>query len=84
MLNKAFNINSFKGLTNILVENVDYTDVLHEVSEISGLDVIGSGPIPPNPAELLGSDKMKLFIEDMTEKYDMVILDAPPYRFSNG
>ena len=78
MLNKAFNINSFKGLTNILVENVDYMDVLHEVSEISGLDVIGSGPIPPNPAELLGSDKMKLFIEDMTEKYDMVILDAPP------
>lgn len=77
-LNKAFNIWGLKGLTNILVEGEDYTDVLFEVPEINGLEVIGSGPIPPNPAELLGSNKMKFFIESMIEKYDMVILDAPP------
>lgn len=77
-LKEAFNIGSFKGLTNILVEDADYTDVLYKVSEINGLDIIGSGPIPPNPAELLGSNKMKFFIESMIEKYDMVILDSPP------
>lgn len=77
-LHRDFNIVSLKGLTNILVEDADYTDVLYEVEGIEGLDVIGSGPIPPNPAELLGSNKMKNFVEDMVEKYDMVILDAPP------
>ena len=77
-LHRAFNMSSLKGLTNILVEDAEYTDVLYGAKEVKGLDVIGSGPIPPNPAELLGSNKMKAFIESMNEKYDMVILDAPP------
>lgn len=77
-LHKDFNMASLWGLTNILVEDMDYTDVLYEAKGIKGLDVIGSGPIPPNPAELLGSNKMKNFVDDMIEKYDMVILDASP------
>lgn len=77
-LHKHFQMSSLKGLTNILVENVDYTDVLYDFENISGLNVIGSGPIPPNPAELLGSNKMENFVKDMEKEYDMVILDTPP------
>ncbi len=77
-LYKTFAVSRFNGLTNILVEDVDYTKVLYEAEEIKGLHVIGSGPIPPNPAELLGSNKMKAFIQKMKEIYDVVILDAPP------
>lgn len=77
-LHRSFNMSSLKGLTNILVENADYTDVLYKATGIEELDVVGSGPVPPNPAELIGSNKMKAFIEQMKEEYDMVILDAPP------
>ena len=77
-LHKHFQMSSLKGLTNILVENAKHTDVLYDFADIPGLKVIGSGPIPPNPAELLGSNKMKKFIKDMEKEYDMVILDTPP------
>lgn len=77
-LHKYFNMSSLKGLSNILVEDADYTNILYNTEEIEQLDIIGSGPIPPNPAELLGSKKMENFIEDMRKEYDMVILDAPP------
>lgn len=66
-LHRSFNMSSLKGLTNILVEGVEYTDVLHKVKEIDGLDIIGSGPIPPNPAELLGSNRMKAFIDSVNK-----------------
>ncbi len=66
-MHRSFNMSSLKGLTNILVEGVEYTDVLHKVKEIDGLDIIGSGPIPPNPAELLGSNRMKAFIDSVNK-----------------
>lgn len=75
---KYFNINSLKGLTNILVGNEKHTDVLYSAKRTGKFHVITSGPIPPNPAELLGSKKMKDFIKNMEKEYDMVILDAPP------
>lgn len=73
-----FRISNRRGLTNILVENVDYQDVIYSPSDIEGLDVITSGPIPPNPSELLGSKKMKNFIKKLEEEYDTVVLDTPP------
>ena len=47
-------------------------------SNIENLDYIKSGPIPPNPAELLARDEMKDLIKDLQEKYDYVIIDSPP------
>ena len=47
-------------------------------SNIENLDYIKSGPIPPNPAELIARDEMKDLIKDLQEKYDYVIIDSPP------
>ncbi|NMB27004.1 MAG: CpsD/CapB family tyrosine-protein kinase [Tissierellia bacterium] len=77
-LHRYFGIDSLRGLTNILIQNIDYNEILYEFDEIPELHIIGSGPIPPNPAELLGSNKMKNFLENMKDQYDMVILDTPP------
>lgn len=76
-IHRTFNILNAKGLTNILAENLDYSYIANEVG-IPCLDVITSGPKPPNPSELLGSSRMKSFLEQMRNKYDFVMLDTPP------
>lgn len=73
-----FKLHNGQGLTNILVEDVKCKDIVHEIDLASGLYVLTAGPIPPNPAELLGSNKMKSFVEDMKNEYDYIILDSPP------
>lgn len=73
-----FKFGNGQGLTNVLVEGVDYKEVVHKAEEVEGLSVLSAGPIPPNPAELLGSKKMKAFIGSIKEDYDIIILDAPP------
>jgi capsular exopolysaccharide synthesis family protein len=47
-------------------------------TEIENLSIMPSGPIPPNPAELLGSRKMKELISELKKAYDTVIFDSPP------
>lgn len=76
-IHKIFDLLNFSGLTTVLSENLDYKEVRMS-TEIDGLDILASGPIPPNPAELLGSLKMKDFLEKVREDYDMVLLDTPP------
>lgn len=78
VLNKVFHMDGTRGLTNILVENVGFEEVMFCHPDIEGLYVLSSGPIPPNPAELLGSNKMKSFVDNIVDKFDMVIFDSPP------
>lgn len=76
-IHRAFNIKTVKGLTSVLVADVDYDRVIkHNVFE--NLDVLPAGIRPPNPAELLGSAAMKSLIKSLEEEYDVVILDSPP------
>lgn len=65
------------GLSTYLVGKMDLQGVIKS-SDIEGLDIIPSGPIPPNPVELLGSKKMKGLMDELMEKYDHVIVDGPP------
>lgn len=65
------------GLTNVLVGRVTGREAT-QVHEDSGLHFIASGPIPPNPAELLQSHAMEEFLTKARAAYDVVILDAPP------
>lgn len=76
-VHRLFGLVNVKGLTNILVEGIEYSNITN-VTEVENLEIITSGPKPPNPAELLGSNKMKEFLDNVREGYDVVIIDAPP------
>ncbi len=65
------------GLTNYLVGGYKPSQVIQKAL-VDGLYVLCTGPLPPNPAELLGSGKMASFLETAAEKFDVVILDGPP------
>ncbi|MBR6399701.1 MAG: CpsD/CapB family tyrosine-protein kinase [Firmicutes bacterium] len=66
-----------KGLSNILVSDCSVDEALHH-TQYKNLDVLLSGSIPPNPTELLASDAMSTLIDELSEKYDYILFDAPP------
>lgn len=77
-IHEIFDIPNEEGLTNILSGERNLEDVVHSCQgELHLLNVITSGPIPPNPAELLGSNQMKVFLEDVRKQFDVVIIDTP-------
>lgn len=65
------------GTTNVLIGKVSLADALQEYGS-SGLQVLASGPIPPNPSELLQSHAMETLLTDLRGKFDVIIVDAPP------
>ena len=65
------------GLVNYLVGMCEFDDALCE-TDVDNLHMIFSGPVPPNPSELLSSWKFAQMIQDAREQYDMVIVDTPP------
>ena len=65
------------GLTNLLVGSVDVEDAVQQVGE-SGLNVIASGPAPPNPSELLQSQAMTDLVAKLRQRADIVLVDSPP------
>lgn len=78
-VHKAFGLTNLDGLTNILMGEKRLEEVVFKGGQnLESLSVVTSGPIPPNPAELLGSRRMREFLEDMRHQFDMVILDSPP------
>ena len=76
-LHNFFGFDKAYGLTNVLIGSLSLDDVI-KPTEVDKLDVITAGDIPPNPAELVASEKMRKFIEDVRARYDHVILDSPP------
>jgi tyrosine-protein kinase Etk/Wzc len=76
-LHEDFKVDTSKGLSSYLINKSELAEVI-EKTEIDTLDVIASGPTPPNPAELLDSKKMKTLIMELNKTYDYVIIDTPP------
>ncbi|WP_329083750.1 polysaccharide biosynthesis tyrosine autokinase [Streptosporangium sp. NBC_01469] len=70
-------IEGVTGLTDVLIDRTRLNEVI-QVWGDAGLSVLPSGQIPPNPSELLGSNGMRQVLAQLTETYDMVIIDAPP------
>ena len=74
---EEFNLNNDKGVVNYLI-NESSVDEITNATEIPFLDVILSGPIPPNPAELIISERLGDLMRELKQKYDYIILDIPP------
>ncbi len=78
VIHNVFNIDKSPGLTSFLSEQESSVDNIINQSDIENLDIITSRINPPNPSELLDSNRMKEFIEIIKEKYDYVLFDSPP------
>ncbi|MFT5238674.1 MAG: capsular exopolysaccharide synthesis family protein [Flavobacteriaceae bacterium] len=72
-----FNLDNDIGVVNYLIQDRALNAIIQK-TRLEHLDVISSGPIPPNPSELLMSDRMELLIEELKEQYDYIVLDSPP------
>ncbi len=77
-LHKKFEFENNSGLTNILLGKKNLGECLKKYEKLS---ILTSGPIPPNPAEILGSKKMKAFLDEIKSKYDRIIIDSSPIGF---
>lgn len=73
----SFNLLNTRGLTTILATDAQPKDVVQETF-VENLEVLTSGPVPPNPAELLSSTRMSALVEWMRNNYDMIVFDVPP------
>jgi succinoglycan biosynthesis transport protein ExoP len=74
---EEFNLTNTLGVVNYLIKQKSLDDIVNSTS-IPFLDVILSGPVPPNPSELIMGDGMKELIDELKTKYDYIILDTPP------
>ncbi|MCP4420058.1 MAG: polysaccharide biosynthesis tyrosine autokinase [Chloroflexi bacterium] len=83
----VFSLPNKRGVTSLLLKlKTDDTDIevrnlvedTVQATEVEGLQIMTSGPIPPNPSELLGSNKMRHLLEILEKQYDFVLVDSPP------
>ena len=76
-LHKIFGLNATHGLTSYMVGRYELDDVL-QATEFNNFDVLVAGPVPPNPSELIDSDKNRALLKELKKRYDYIILDTPP------
>ena len=77
-LHSYFDLENTQGLTNYLSGERNTENLIKQCRELPRLKVITSGPIPPNPAELLSSNEMKNLLQFLRGRYKHVIIDSPP------
>jgi len=80
LLHGVFGANRDPGLTNVLAGGAAISEAIQEIDlqESGKLDFMSSGPYPPNPAEILGSQRMKSLLQALDERYDLVLIDSAP------
>lgn len=74
---KVFKLKNKTGLSTLLSGIHSFKEVLNS-QVIPNLDVLTSGPIPPNPSEMLASDNMKVLLDELAKFYDYIIIDTAP------
>lgn len=79
-LHSVFDMENKRGLSTILASKVDEEETLGVIGhhEESGVDVLTSGAVPPNPAELIGSDSMQRLMAVLKSRYTHIVFDSPP------
>lgn len=86
-LHSIFGIENRHGLSTILSSNMDEADMLSTIEqhETNNVFLMTSGPIPPNPAELIGSEQMRRLISVLESTFTHVVIDSPPINsFTDG
>lgn len=76
-LHQKFGLQNSKGMSTLLSGRTALGDVIQH-TEYEHLDIIASGPVPPNPSELIQNEQMEKVLEALREMYDVIILDTPP------
>ena len=77
-MHKNFRVTNTYGISDVLLQRKKVMEVAHRYNE--NLYIITAGKIPPNPAEMLASNAMTLFLKEMKEHFDYVVLDTPPVQ----
>jgi len=74
---KVLGANNTKGVSTYLSRDIEIDGLIQKL-QIPNLSILACGPIPPNPAELIGSDRMKDLLRMLSERYDHILIDSPP------
>jgi non-specific protein-tyrosine kinase len=77
-LHQVFDVSRNLGLTNALLDKDPNSDGYLQATKVENLRVLASGPLPPNPSELLSSKRMGELIEQLKEESDILLFDSPP------
>ena len=77
-LHTHFEVPNVNGLTNWLSGDTDADDLLQVCEKQPNLKFLTSGPVPPNPAELLGSNEMRKLLAKLSEQFAHIVIDSPP------
>jgi capsular exopolysaccharide synthesis family protein len=86
-LHTIFELNNGRGLSNILSDDLSEAEIFSMIHrhEGTGLNILTSGAIPPNPAELVGSEQMRHLIKTLEGAFTHIIIDTPPVgSFTDG
>ena len=76
-IHNTFNVRNIAGLTSVLTKRVSLSRSILK-TDVPNLDILISGPIPPNPSELLDSKAMETVMNELEDRYDYVVIDTPP------
>jgi polysaccharide biosynthesis transport protein len=76
-VHKVFGLTNRRGLVHLLTEGAALDDVVQPTA-VAGLEVVTAGAVPPNPSELLASDRMQELLTHAARHYDLVLVDTPP------
>ncbi len=77
-IHPRFGLTGKTGLSTLLTGGTTFAETIQSVPEAPNLDIIASGPVPPFPAELLGSDAMRAMLAEAAKTYHFIVIDSPP------
>ncbi len=77
-IHRIIKTKNVRGLTSVVLGERKASEVIHNVPDVPNLEVITSGPLPPNPPELFGKTTFKGLLDEAREHYDWVVIDTPP------
>ena len=77
-IHRMINAKNVRGLTSIVLGERTASEVTHTMPNLSNLDIITSGPLPPNPPELFGKQTFSSFLDEARQHYDWIVIDTSP------